>query len=112
MFTGLLALGWMRVDHIDPGVSMPKARFRRLTGNAVARVITGKKHNINYVNGINCLHSYYESIEMLTNPMKWGITAAVILIFRRLTAHHQLHAPEHVGAFAGSYLRHGDWDKQ
>jgi hypothetical protein len=27
-----------------------------------------------------------------------------------LTSHHQLHALEHVGQFAGSLLRKEDWD--
>ena len=30
--------------------------------------------------------------------------------FLALTHRHQLHTPEHVGAFAGSLLRHQDWD--
>ncbi|MDH4482524.1 MAG: hypothetical protein QE279_07435 [Rhodoferax sp.] len=30
--------------------------------------------------------------------------------FLRLTHHHQLHQPEHVGAYAGSLLRREDWD--
>ena len=30
--------------------------------------------------------------------------------FLRLTHHHQLHQPEHVGPYAGSLLRREDWD--
>jgi hypothetical protein len=39
-------------------------------------------------------------------------TARAVLVrwFLRLTHHHQLHQPEHVGAFAGSLLPREDWD--
>ena len=47
---------------------------------------------------------------MFTNVTHWRVTAAVIRIYERLTAHHHLHKTEHIGAFAGSYLAHGDWD--
>ena len=47
---------------------------------------------------------------MSKNATHWRVTAVVIRIYRLLTAHHKLHSPEHVGAFAGSYLPHGDWD--
>lgn len=36
--------------------------------------------------------------------------AALVRAYKFLTSHHQLHQPEHIGAFAGSYLRRGDWD--
>jgi hypothetical protein len=50
---------------------------------------------------------------MFINVINWRVTAsAVIRIFQRLTSHHSLHQPEHIGAFAGSYLAHSDWDQK
>lgn len=44
-------------------------------------------------------------------PISRGrITAFVLRLFARLTKHHALHKPEHVGMFAGSLLQHADWD--
>lgn len=40
----------------------------------------------------------------------WRITDLAIRWLAILTAHHQLHAPEHVGMFAGSLLAREDWD--
>ena len=47
---------------------------------------------------------------MFRNAINWHVTVAIIRIYQRLTAHHSLHKTEHIGAFAGSYLAHGDWD--
>ncbi len=35
--------------------------------------------------------------------------AALPGLWGRFTAHHQMHASEHVGVFAGSLLPIGDW---
>jgi hypothetical protein len=35
--------------------------------------------------------------------------AAFLALWGRITARHKLHAAEHVGGFAGSLLRIGDW---
>lgn len=44
------------------------------------------------------------------NAINWRVTAAIVSIYKLLTNRHKLHAPEHVGAFAGSYLQHEDWN--
>jgi hypothetical protein len=50
---------------------------------------------------------------MFIKPNNWRvISAAVIKIYQRLTVHHPLHQSAHIGAFAGSYLAHSDWDKK
>jgi hypothetical protein len=50
---------------------------------------------------------------MFTNAINWRVTAAFIVkMYERVTAHHTLHQPEHIGAFAGSYLAHGDWNRK
>ena len=38
------------------------------------------------------------------------VSSAVIRAYLFLTMHHKLHQPEHIGAFAGSYLPHTDWN--
>ena len=43
-------------------------------------------------------------------PARWRLTQAFIGVFARMTMRHKLHTLEHVGAFAGSLLQHGDWD--
>jgi len=40
----------------------------------------------------------------------WWITELAIKWVAILTEHHHLHAPEHVGMFAGSLLARSDWD--
>ena len=47
---------------------------------------------------------------MFLNTVSGRVTAIIVRIYQRLTAHHQLHQPEHIGAFAGSYLPREDWD--
>lgn len=45
-----------------------------------------------------------------TAPRRWRITLALLGLLALLTKHYALHAPEHVGMFAGSLLQRGDWD--
>jgi hypothetical protein len=40
----------------------------------------------------------------------WPITSLLIRWYAALTQHHALHAPEHVGPYAGSLLERRDWD--
>ncbi len=47
---------------------------------------------------------------MFNKAINWRLAATVIRIYERLTARHSLHKTGHIGAFAGSYLAHGDWD--
>jgi hypothetical protein len=47
---------------------------------------------------------------MFSKAMNCSIAVAMVRAYKFLTSHHQLHKPEHIGAFAGSYLRRGDWD--
>jgi hypothetical protein len=35
---------------------------------------------------------------------------ALARCLKSLTHHYSLHAPEHVGTFAGAYLERRDWD--
>ena len=54
--------------------------------------------------------------EVLSHPAlpvsvpHWWITDFAIKWIAILTEHHHLHAPEHVGMFAGSLLPRSDWD--
>lgn len=47
---------------------------------------------------------------MFKNALSCAIAKAMIRAYKSLTKHYKLHKPEHIGAFAGSYLRRGDWD--
>ena len=47
---------------------------------------------------------------MFNSAINWRVTAVIVKIYQRLTLHHSLHKAEHIGAYAGSYLAHGDWD--
>ena len=40
----------------------------------------------------------------------WRITVIVRELFTRLTKHHSLQQPVHVGMFAGSLLQRDNWD--
>ena len=40
----------------------------------------------------------------------WRVMAMVMKLFMTLTKHHELHAPEKIGMFAGSLLARSAWD--
>jgi hypothetical protein len=49
-------------------------------------------------------------MKMCVREMKSQIILAINKMLRALTFHPHLHAPEHVGPFAGSLLKRSDWD--
>ena len=40
----------------------------------------------------------------------WPITNLLLRCYAVLTQHYALHAPQHVGPYAGSLLERRDWD--
>lgn len=47
---------------------------------------------------------------MMHTLLNWRLTVALIRIYERLTEHRSRRETEHIGAYAGTYLAHGDWD--
>ena len=65
--------------------------------------MTRKIYDINYLYRLS-------KVGMFNKAINWRLAATVIRIYERLTARHSHHKTGHIGAFAGSYLAHGDWD--
>ena len=74
-----------------------------------------------FKNYVNCIYRLFkkewETIMTFTHAMQsshdarhWPITNLLIRWYAALTQHHALHAPEHVGPYAGSLLERRDWD--
>jgi len=85
---------------------MPLARI--LWAHRLCYHVTHPLPDLTFVASLHKVDKQF--IAFLGGKMFSSIFNAVKVAWHSVTSHHQLHALEHVGPFAGSLLHTADWD--